>query len=225
MGSRSRWLLLCALAPSLAVAEPRAYRVASVSEGSKAEAVVSYSLGTHLQTAQEIHGQLMLDPTTLASASGTVVLPIAGIHGDGGTRDCHMREALGIDYARSRFPQEHVCDGDRLPATGPDSIAFPEIRLEVLSAKPLDDLALLEAGKPVRVEVEARWTIHGVTHSTRELTRALRDGAAFHVRGRSAVELADHHVVVKATKVLFSEIKVADAVTVTYDLRLVPASP
>src|SRR5215831_8467145 len=54
MGSRSRWLLLCALAPSLAVAEPRAYRVASVSEGSKAEAVVSYSLGTHLQTAQEI---------------------------------------------------------------------------------------------------------------------------------------------------------------------------
>jgi len=31
--------------------------------------------------------------------------------------------------------------------------------------------------------------------------------------------------VVKPIKILFSEIKVADAVTVTYDLRLVPASP
>jgi len=214
------------LPPSSALAEPRAYRVASASEGSKAEAAVAFSLGTHTQTAQEIHGQVTLDPTTLASASGTVVVPIAGIHGDGGTRDCHMREALGLDYVRARFPAEHVCDGqDRLPATGPDSIAFPEIRLDVLSAKPLDDLALLDAEKPVRVELEARWTIHGVAHSTRELTRALRDGAGFHVRGRSTVVLADHRVVVKPIKILFSEIKVADAVTVTYDLRLVPASP
>jgi len=214
------------LAPSVALAEPRAYRVAAVSEGSQAEAVVAYSLGSHTQTAQEIHGQLTLDPTTLATASGTVVVPIADIHGDGSTRDCHMREALGLDDARSRFPREHVCDGEnRLPATGPDSVAYPEIRLDVLSAKPLDDLALLDAGKPVRVELEARWTIHGVAHSTHELTRALRDGAGFHVRGRSTVVLADHRVVVKETKVLFSEIKVADAVTVTYDLRLVPASP
>jgi len=200
--------------------------VAAVSEGSKAEAVVAYSLGTHTQTAREIHGEVTLDPTTLASASGTVVVPIAGIHGDGGTRDCHMREALGIDYAAGgRFPNEHACDGqDRLPATGPDSVSFPEIRLEVLGARPLDAVALLDAGKPVRVELDARWTVHGVAHASRELVRALRDGAGLRVRGRSTVVLADHRVVVKATKVLFTEIKVADAVTVTYDLRLVPAS-
>ena len=44
------------------------------------------------------------------------------------------------------------------------------------------------------------------------------------MRGRSTVVLADHGVVVKPTKVLFAEIKVGDAVTVTYDLRLVPVS-
>jgi hypothetical protein len=53
----------------------------------------------------------------------------------------------------------------------------------------------------------------------------LRDGPGLRVRGRSSVVLADHGVVVKSTKVLFAEITVGGAVTVTYDLRLVPVSP
>jgi len=222
-----RWLLLLTLVPALTVAEPRPYRVASKAEGSKAEAVVVYSLGAHTQVAGEIRGELTIDPTTLARATGTVVVPIAAIRGDGGTRDCHMREALGLDYAAGgRFPREHVCDAqDRMPASGPESVVFPDIRLEVLGARPLDDLAPLEGGKPVRVELEVRWTVHGVTRPARELVRVLRDGPGLRVRGRATVVLADHGVVVKPTKVLFAEIKVGDAVTVTFDLRLVPASP
>ncbi len=225
--SSSRFLWLALFVPALAAAEPRTFRVAPPAEGSKAEAVVVYSLGTHTQTAQEIRGEVTLDPSTLASASGAVVVPLAGIKGDGGTRDCHMREALGLDYAvGGRFPKEHVCDGqDRLPASGPESVAFPDIRLELVGARPLDDLALLEAGKPVRVELEVRWILHGVTHAARELTRVLREGTGLRVRGRSTVVLADHGVVVRPTKVLFAEIKVGDAVTVTYNLRLVPVSP
>jgi hypothetical protein len=220
-----RWLALLALLPTVVLGEPRTYRVAPVAEGSKAEALVVYSFGTHTQTAQEIRGEVTLDPATLAGGSGTVVVPIAGIRGDGGTRDCHMREALGLDYtAGGRFPREHVCDGqDRLPTSGPESVAFPDIRLDMLGARPLDDLALLEAGKPVRVELDVRWTVHGVARERKELTRVLRDGTGLRARGRSTVVLADHGVVVKATKVLFAEIKVGDAVTVTYDLRLVPA--
>ena len=154
------WLLV-AVRSALALGAERTYRVAPPAEGSKAEAVVVYSLGTHTQTAQDIRGEVTLDPATLASARGSVVVPIAGIRGDGGTRDCHMREALGLDYAAGgRFPKEHVCDGqDRLPASGPEAVAFPDIRLEVLGVRPLDDLALLEAGKPVRVELEVRWTL------------------------------------------------------------------
>jgi hypothetical protein len=137
-----------------------------------------------------------------------------------------MREALGLDYsAGGRFPKEHVCDGDnRMPTSGPESIAFPDIRLQVLDARPLDDVALLGSGKPVRVEIDVRWTVHGVTRPAKELVRAVRDGTGLHVRGRSTVVLADYGIVVKATKVLFTEIKVGDAVTVTYDLRLLPVS-
>ena len=200
--------------------------MASPAEGSKAEAAVVYSLGSHTQVAQEIRGEVMVDPSTLASVSGAVVVPISGIRGDGGTLDCHMREALGLDYtAGGRFPKEHACDAhDQLPASGPESIAFPDIKLELLGARPLDDLGLLGAGQAVRVEVEARWTLHGVSRTTRELVRVLRDGPGLHVRGHSTVVLADYGIVVKATKVLFSEIKVGVAVTVTYDLRLLPVS-
>jgi hypothetical protein len=224
---RARWLLLAVLLPLPARAEPRTYRVAPPSEGSKAEAVVVYSLGTHTVTAQDVHGEVTLDPTTLASGSGTVVVPLAGLHGDGHTRDCHMREALGIDDAAGgRFPKEHACDDhDRLPPSGPDSVAFPEIRMEILGARPLDELSLLDAGKPVRVELDVKWTIHGVTRERKELTRVLRDGTGLHARGRSTVVLADHGIVVKATKVVFAEIKVGDAIGVTYDLRLVPVVP
>jgi len=162
--SLGRWLLLGALLPVAALAEPRTHRVAPPAEGSKAEAVVVYSLGTHTQVAQDIRGEVTLDPTTLNGGSGSVVVPIAGIHGDGSTRDCHMREALGID---------------------------------------------------------ARWTVHGVTRPQKELTRVVREGNGLHVRGRSTVVLADYGIVVKPTKVLFADIKVGDAVTVTYDLRLV----
>ena len=219
-----RWLLLTALLPLAALAEPRTYRVAPPAEGSKAEAAVVYSLGTHAQLAQDIRGEVTLDPTTLAGGSGTVVVPLTAIRGDGGTRDCHMREALGLDYAAGgRFPKEHVCDGqDRLPATGPESLAFPDVRVELLGARPLDDLALLDAGKPVRVELDVRWTLHGVSRQRQELARVLRDGAGLRARGRSTIVLAEHGVVVKSTKVLFAEIKVGDAVTVTYDLRLQP---
>jgi hypothetical protein len=186
-----------------------------------------YSLGSHTQVAQDIRGEVTLDPTTLAGGSGTVVAPIAGIHGDGGTRDCHMREALGIDYAAGgHFPAEHACDGqNRLPASGPESVAFPDIRLEILGARPLDAPAMLGSGKPVRVELDVRWTVHGVARQRKELTRVVREGDGLHARGRSAIVLADHGIVVKATKVLFTEIKVGDAVTVTYDLRLVNAAP
>ena len=225
--SLGRWLLLGALLPVAALAEPRTHRVAPPAEGSKAEAVVVYSLGTHTQVAQDIRGEVTLDPTTLNGGSGSVVVPIAGIHGDGSTRDCHMREALGIDYAAGgRFPKEHVCDGqNRLPASGPESVAFPDIRLEVLGARPLDELSLLESGKPVRVELDARWTMHGVSRQQKELTRVVREGNGLHARGRSTVVLADYGIVVKATKVVFAEIKVGDAVAVTYDLRLLPVEP
>ena len=94
-----------------------------------------------------------------------------------------------------------------------------------MSAHPLDELALVDQGKPVRVELQVNWTLHGVTHAQKELARVLRDGNGLRARGRSTVVLQDFKVVVKPVKVLFAEVKVGDAVTVNYDLKLVPAGP
>jgi hypothetical protein len=226
MTVRATWVVLLLLAGP-ASAEPRAYRVASVAEGSKAEAIVVYSLGSHTQTAGELRGEVRTDLTTLTEVSGAVVVPLASIRGDGSTRDCHMREALGLDSAAGgHFPAEHVCDANnQLPASGPDAVAFPEIRMELITARPLDDLSLLGQGQPVRVELEVKWTLHGVTHGQRELARVLRDGTGWHARGRSTIVLKDFNVVVKPVKVLFAEVRVGDAVTVNYDLKLVPVGP
>jgi hypothetical protein len=223
MTVRGAWASLLLFAGQVS-AEPGTYRVASIAEGSKVEAIVVYSLGSHTQTAGEVRGEVRTDPATLAEVSGAVVVPLAGIRGDGSTRDCHMREALGLDSAAGgRFPAEHVCDANnQLPASGPDAVAFPEIRMELVTARPLDDLSLLGQGQPVRVEFQVKWTIHGVTHGQRELARVLRDGAGLRARGRSTIVLKDFNVVVKPVKLLFAEVKVGDAVTVTYDLKLVP---
>jgi hypothetical protein len=214
------------LATSVA-AEPQRYRVATVAEGSKLEAIVAFSLGPHTQTAVEVRGEVRTDPATLAEVSGTVVVPLASIRGDESTRDCHMREALGLDYAAGgHFPAGHVCDGkNQLPQSGADAIAFPEIQVELVSAHPLDDLSLLGQGQPVRVELQVKWTIHGVVHPQKELARVLRDGSGLRARGRSTIVLKDFNVVVKPVTVLFAEMKVGDAVTVNYNLRLVPAGP
>jgi len=224
---RGLLVVLTLLGAGTAAAELRPYRVAPPGEKqSRIETFLVYSLGTHTQTANEVQGALRLEDSSLAGAEGTIMVPISAIRGDGSTRDCHMREALGLDYSRSRFPSEHVCDGEnRLPSAGPDAIVFPEIRLELLSARPLDDVGLLASGKPVRVEVETRWTVHGVTRPARELVRVLREADGLRVRGRSTLVLKDFGVVVKSTKVLFAEVSVGDAVTVTYDLKLLPAGP
>ena len=105
------WIAVALLVTAAASAEPQRYRIGSTAEGSKLEAIVVYSLGSHTQSAGDVGGEVRTDPATLAEASGAVVVPLAGIKGDGSTRDCHMRESLGIDYAGSRFPAASSCLG------------------------------------------------------------------------------------------------------------------
>src|SRR5260370_18933573 len=92
------------------------------------------------------------------------MVPISAINGDGGLRDCHMREALGLDYRSSHFPSEHVCDRDNeLPASGPDAVVFRDLQFALKELRPIDDPRLLHQGKPVSVRIQGIWTIHGVS--------------------------------------------------------------
>ncbi len=215
-------LALALAIPLLALAaraDPRAFTVQS----GRAQVKLVYTLGTHEENATQLSGAVRLDPETLTGAAGALVVPISSISGDRGARDCHLREALGLDYAAADYPATHSCDGDdKLPAAGPHAVVHPEIRFELSASKPLDDLKALAAGKPVRVEVDGAWTIHGKTRPAKLLLRVTREGTGLRVKGQTAIRLADFEVQVKSARILFAEITVGPVAGVELDLLLSP---
>jgi polyisoprenoid-binding protein YceI len=178
---------------------------------------VPYSMGTHHERATEVHGALRVDPERRTVERGRLAVPLASFRSDDAKRGCHLREALGLDYGRSRFPGEHVCDGaNRLPASGADALAYPEIVLE------LEPGAAAAAGDGA-VEVAGALTVHGVTRPVRLALRLAREASGlWRVRGSLPVRLADFGVVVKPAKVLFVSIEVREVVTVHVDAFLEP---
>ncbi len=206
-------------------AETRAWRVAPPSQGTRIEILVSYSLGTHTQTVREVRGQVRVDANSLRSVDGLLMVPISAINGDGGLRDCHMREALGLDYRSSHFPSEHVCDRDNeLPASGPDAVVFRDLQFALKELRPIDDPRLLQQGKPVSVEIQGIWTIHGVSKPTKLVAQVSREGPAggLRIHTREYLNFKDFDVVIKAARVLFTSITAGTAAIVNIDLLLIP---
>jgi hypothetical protein len=219
---------LCAsallLAAHPAIAAPTTYTVELAGKGLLLE--VPYSLGTHKERATAVEGSLLLDPDTFALSGGELLFPLDWFHSDSLKRLCHLREAIGLDYARSRFPKEHVCDEDQVPASGDDAIAFPNVRLKLTGGHLQSGTAL-----PARDEVSAvatgTLTLHGVTRPVQLALTVSRDPdepGALRIRGRHPLLLADFGVVVKSAHVLFVQISVGETVTVVVDARLVPRS-
>ena len=209
------------------VGEPLPYRVASQREAGGGVAVeIPYSFGTHRAMAGEIEGVIGLQRETLEVQHGHFWLPIVALKSEDPKRDCHMRESLGLNYAISRFPRDHVCDEhNQLPAKGGDAVAFPNIELLVTGSKVLDDPRLLDQGKDVHIVVTGSWTIHGVTRPARlQLTASAdrKEGGILRVRGRESFVLRDFGVVVKSANILFVSSVVKEEVTAIFDLRLKP---
>jgi polyisoprenoid-binding protein YceI len=182
---------------------------------------VPYTFGTHREHIVAVDGFVRLDPDRLEFEGGRFVIPLTSFHSDDPKRGCHLKEALGLDYARSHFPGEHVCDGrNELPAVGPDAIAYPEIVLD-FSAGPVS------TGSP-HVEVEGTLTVHGLERQVRLeflVERVASPAGGLRVRGRVPLRLSDFGVVVKPAKVLFASIAVKDDVTVVVDALLEPLAP
>jgi polyisoprenoid-binding protein YceI len=209
------------------VGEPLPYRVATQREAGGGVAVeIPYSFGTHRAIAGEVEGEIRLERETLEVLGGHLRVPIAALKSDDPERDCHTRESLGLNYASSRFPKDHVCDDhNQLPLRGGDAIAFPYIDLLVTASKVRDDPRLLDQGKDARVLVTGSWTIHGVTRPARlQLTASAdgREGGTLRVRGREVFVLRDFGIVVKSAKILFVSSVVKEEVTAIFHLRLKP---
>ena len=214
--------VVAALCASTARADVQTYRIAQGKDGPGITLSLPYTFGTHGDRAVKVLGELRMDPDSPQAVAGTLRVPIDAIVSDSAERDCHMREALGVDYARSQYPREHVCKDDRLPA---GVVAFPEIVLQVRGAQAAP-VTTMSVGKETPVSIQALWTIHGVTRPARLQLTASRDAktpGAVRLRGNSEVRLSDFGVVVKSAHVLFVTSSVGEVATVHFDLELVPS--
>lgn len=196
---------------------------------------IGYSAGVHDGTVTEIDSRVTLDNKNQI-LSGVFIININQMSTGNKNRDCHMREALGINYVNSKFPDEHVCDSnEQIPATGPDSIAFPEIKFEFSSVKMNSNSILpeiLEVGKVYSLAIQGKLTVHG---QVKDFTAAdstefipvqvkLLDAQTGEIQliSKFDVVLKDFGVIVKPFKFGFVKINVADKAKVSLNMKLSP---
>jgi len=193
--------------------------------------LIGYSAGTHHGRATDASGSAVLGIDPVQSVNAKFIVPIDSMTTGNEKRDCHMKQSLGLDYALSRFPREHVCnDQFRLPSTGPDSIAFPNIEFELLGWKPtsVDAPNTLVPGATLNVLARGRWTMHGQTKEMVSeeaqdmipLQLSIAEGMTdvLRVKGSFMVSLNDYGIVVKPLLLITTR----DKAKVTLDLLLAP---
>ena len=185
---------------------------------------IGYTLGTHEGSASTVRGKALVDFENASVASAEFRTPIASMTTGSDKRDCHMREALGLDYGMSGYPEAHICDsGNRLPETGVNAIQYPEVVFELkgLNAADGSPLTRIDAGAETQVLAIGSWTIHGVRKDQFVAVRISRSDASgsprLRVRGATELLLKDFGVEVISWG---GVIKVKDRAKVTLDLDL-----
>ena len=182
---------------------------------------LGWTLGTHQGRASRVTGSLEAQIEPLAVTQGEFRVPITAMSTGSTTRDCHMREALGIDYARSHFPAEHVCVNDQVPVSGPDSVVYPDIVIKVQGVRPQGVASgpaqMLTPMQWVDTHVSFRLSMHG---TTRDMAAPIRlqliKPDVVQVQMEFEVKLADFGLVVKMPALM----KVEDRAKVKLNLLL-----
>ncbi len=183
---------------------------------------IPYTFGTHRGTADSLTVEARWDAEGSELTGLSLRVPIESLHSGNATRDCHLREALGLDYSGSRYPGAHACDRkDELPPTGPDRVAFPEIVFETVADSSPVKCVLPTPGQRSETEIAGTWTIHGVSRADRVKATVSTTGTnppTLHVEGEHTLSLADFGVVVKP----FLLSRVGDRVHVKFSFSLSP---
>ncbi len=183
---------------------------------------IGFTLGTHRGLAQEVAGEALIgsDLNQLSLQSAKFSVPVRSLKTGNDIRDCHMNEALGLDYAVSNFPNDHVCDGAELPKTGPDSVVFTDVVFDLKEAKVTSENKALAAGKPVTLDTVGTWTMHGITISKPlQITLTVEDAGVIRLNGQIDFSLTEYKVVVIPWAGIIS---VKDKASVNLDLTFVP---
>ena len=171
-----------------------------------------YSLGTHDGSVGLIKGGMTLDLSNLSGSAGELHVPISSITTGNEERDCHLQESLGLDYQKSDYPKDHVCNDHKLPTSGKNAVAFPEIILRITSMKSTGG----------QLEATGSWTIHGVTLPASIPLKLVFDGAKLRVQGKISFSLKAYGIEVKSAHVLFATISVEDQAQVDLNLLMEP---
>ena len=216
-------LAAAVVAPGAARADLVTYRPATAAAGAASVQIdLPYTFGTHNFQVATLQGEVRADWKDAPVVSGRLVVPLTSLRGGGDTMNCHMREAMGLDYTKSAFPGSHVCSSGQLPASGNDAVAFPEIVFEIKRVTINGARSRGAEGDTFPVVASGRWTIHGVTRNDSiDLRLTVPPNEAAHPRsirieGARKVRLADYGIQVKRALVITA----GEEATVKLDFRL-----
>lgn len=192
---------------------------------------IGYSAGVHDGTIGAVSHTVVLDEKNNV-LKGDFEINIDDLHTGNETRDCHMREALGLNYDISAFPEEHVCDKkDLLPNEGPDAVTYPTIHFSFTNLKSTDRLPeVLVEGQTYTLAIQGVWSVHGVTQDlTKNGTNdfipvqiKVLDAQAGELQliSKFEISLKDYGVIVKPFKFGPIKVGVADKAKVTLNMKL-----
>jgi len=187
------------------------------SEKSSIRYKLAYSLGFHSGKALWPKGRIEVEEKPFRLVFSEISLPISAMSTGSEKRDCHMREALGLDYSKSAYPKEHVCDSEnRMPSEGANAAIFTEIHFKgfPVEAKGLDPD--FEGEQTFRISGSLE--IHGVKNPVQVDMKLSRHGPqTMNATGGFDVKLSDYGITVKP----FLLIAVKDSAHVDLDLKFV----
>jgi len=164
---------------------------------------IPYTFGMHKGEVKELEGSFNLKST------GRLSTPIKSLRTDKATMDCHLQESLGLDYSKSDFPDSHVCDDDKLPADGGNSIVFPQIDFQIQEINVIE-----KTNDTIVIKIKGAWNIHGKSKNEQYQLTLQKQNNEWVSELNLKLRLSDFAVIVKK----FMFIKVED--TVTLKLKL-----
>ncbi len=168
---------------------------------------VPYTMGTHKLEGKGLLGTVHFEEKTLTIREGSLILRVDSITGEKKTLLCHMNEALTLDYEKSDYPEDHVCEDDKLPSEGKNAPVYSEIMVQLLKPISLD-----------ATTATVRWTIHGISQE-QEIPVSMswnKQSRNLSIKSNFNIDRKDYDITVK--KFLF--IGVDDKIPLTIQLVL-----
>ena len=178
-----------------------------------------YTLGTHEAEVNGVQGEFILDLAKPELGSGHLRIPIQEIKSGNDQRDCHMQEAMGLDYTKSIYPNEHVCDEkNKIPHEGKNAITYPYVEFKIKRVHSLEKSGVIPTDRENFIEVKGEWFIHGVRKSARFPIKLVPQSKGFRAQGQYSFNLKNFGIEVKPAYFLFFKITVSDKILVTFDI-------